>query len=544
MSDPELILANGHVYTVDARRSEAEAVVVRRGRITAVGTTAEALACRGPETRVVDLEGRLVLPGFIDAHMHPMGALSDLYEPSLRGVRSVDECLDRVAAFLAQHPGTPFVTAWSWSTALLDEAELTAERLDRVVPDRPAMLYDEGGHTVWVNSATLRIAGVSASGPDASGLLRESAISKVERALPRRPVSEHVEGLTHFQRDVAGPLGLTTVQESVVRPGDPLLEAYEELQARGELTVRTCASLWVEEDLPLGEQLDALVAERSLHAGPLVCAGCAKFFADGVVEGHTAYLSEDYADRPGYRGEPVWPAARLAEASAAAAQAGFQLHYHAIGDAAVGTALDAVASARRVVDPPPARSLVTHLQLVDHADIRRMVQLDVVALPQPYWFAKDDMYREVQVPYLGQPRADLEYPMRSLWERGVKVASASDYPVVASPDPIRGIRHGVLRSSPEAEDRDGDALWPEERVTVEQMIESFTINGAYANFLEEETGSIEVGKSADLVVLSEDILELDPRRISEARVLLTLFRGVPAYAEPPFDDLPEGERPA
>ncbi|HTX69936.1 MAG TPA: amidohydrolase [Thermoleophilia bacterium] len=544
MADPELILTNGRVYTVDPRRSEAEAVVVRHGRIAAVSTATEALAQRGPQTRVVDLDGRLVLPGFIDAHMHPMGALSDLYEPSLRGVRTVDECLDRVAAFLAEHPGTPFVTGWSWSTALLDEAELTAERLDRVVPDRPAVLYDEGGHTVWVNGATLKRADVSASAPDASGILREGAISLIERALPRRPVSECSEGLLHFQRDVAAPFGLTTVQESVVRPGDPLLEAYEELQARAELTVRTCVSLWVEEDLPLRDQLAALAAERSRHSGPLVRAGCAKFFADGVVEGHTAYLHDEYADRPGYRGEPIWPADHLAEASAAAAKAGFQLHYHAIGDAAVGAALDAIAFARRAVDPPPARSLVTHLQLVDPADIQRMAELDVVALPQPYWFAKDDMYHEVQVPYLGQPRADVEYPMRSLWGHGVRVASASDYPVVASPDPIRGIRHGALRSSPEAGDSESDALWPEERVTVVQMIESFTINGAYANFLEDETGSIEVGKSADLLVLSDDILELGPRRISEARVLLTLFRGMPVHAEPPFDAIREGETPA
>jgi predicted amidohydrolase YtcJ len=542
MPEPELILISGRVYTVDPGRSEAEAIVIRGGRIAAVGTNDEALAQRGRRSHVVDLGGRLVLPGFIDSHMHPaVAALSDLYEPSLRGVRTVDECLDRVAAFLAEHPDTPFVTGWSWSTALLDEVALTAERLDRAVPDRPAALYDEGGHTVWVNSAMVRLAGVSASEPDASGILREGAIAPVERALPPRPVNEYVEGLLHFQRDVAGPLGLTTVQESVVRAGDPLLEAYEVLQRRDELTVRACASLWIEEDLPLAEQLEALVVERSRHTESLVRAGCAKFFVDGVVEGHTAYLGEDYADRPGYRGEPVWSAERLAEASAAASRSGFQLHYHTIGDAAVGAALDAVAAARGTVDPPPARSLVTHLQLVDPTDIRRMSALGVVALPQPYWFAEDDMYHEVQVPYLGRPRADREYPMRSLWREGVVVASASDYPVVASPDPIRGIRHGALRSSPEGKDGETGVLWPEERVTVEQMIESFTINGAYANHLDRETGSLEAGKSADLVVLSEDLLELDPRDLTRARVLLTLFRGVPTHAEPPFDDLPGGE---
>lgn len=536
MTGSDLTLVNGVVHTVDAKRTVAEAIVVRSGRIVLVGSTAAALARSGADARVVDLEGRAVLPGFTDAHMHPgAGALSELFEPSLRGARSADECLDVITAFLEEHPAAPFVIAWSWSAALVDESELTAEHLDRAVPDRPVVLYDEGGHTVWVNNATLRLAGVSASTQDPSGLLREGAIASVERALPRRTAAECTAALLHFQRSVAGPFGLTTVQESVVRPGDPLLDVYEELQARDQLTMRVCISLWVEEDLPLDDQLAALRSELARHTGPLVHAGCAKFFVDGVVEGHTALLTEDYADRPGYRGEPVWPGDRLAEASAQAARAGFQLHYHAIGDAAVSAALDAVEFARRTVDPPPARSLITHLQLVEPSDMKRMTALDVVALPQPYWFAKDDMYREIQVPYLGKARADREYPMRSFQEQGVTVASASDYPVVAEPDPLLGIRQGVLRSTP----GENDPLWPEERVSVDDMIESFTISGAYANLLEHETGSIEAGKSADLVVLSKDIRELDPDRIGEARVLLTVFRGRTVYARPPFENLAE-----
>ena len=548
MSAADLVLINGVLYTVDPRRSVAQAVAIRDGRIDAVGTTSEILSCAGPETIVVDLGGRLVLPGFIDAHMHPMGTASDLFEPSLRGCASAAECVQRIERFVADHPSTPFVTAWGWSAALLDEAELTATRLDEGVADRPVALYDEGGHTMWVNSAALDLAGVSAATADPeggvierradgapSGLLREAPVMWVERALPQRPVEQWVEALLHFQRDVAAPLGLTTVQEAVVRPGASLLEAYEDLQAWGLLTVRACVSLWIEEDLALAEQIEALVAERARHTGPLVRARCAKLFADGVVEGHTALLKQEYADRPGYRGEPSWPPERLAAASVAAAQAGFQLHYHAIGDAAVALSLDAIAAARSATEGV-ARSLITHLQLVDPGDLRRFAELDVVALPQPYWFTKDAMYHEVQVPYLGLPRADLEYPMRSFWDEAAVVASASDYPVVSSPDPLLGIQRGVLRGAGDSDQVD-DMLWPDERVSVQRMIESFTINGAHANFLESETGSIEVGKAADLVVLSENILELPPERVSEARVLLTLFGGVPVHVQAPFDEL-------
>jgi hypothetical protein len=455
----------------------------------------------------------------------------------------------RIESFVADHPSTPFVTAWGWSAALVDEAELTAARLDEGVADRPVALYDEGGHTMWVNSAALAVARISAltSDPEGgvierradgapSGLLREAPVMWVERALPQRSAEQWVEALVHFQRDVAGPLGLTTVQEAVVRPGDGLLVAYEDLQARGQLTVRACVSLWIEEDLPLEEQIEALVAERARHTGPLVQARCAKLFADGVVEGHTAFLKQEYADRPGYRGEPSWSPERLAAASVAAARAGFQLHYHAIGDAAVALSLDAIAAARLATDRPVARSLITHLQLVDPGDLKRLAEFDVVALPQPYWFAKDELYRGVQVPYLGLPRADFEYPMRSFWDEGVVVASASDYPVVSRPDPLLGIQRGMLRGGSDSDQVD-DMLWPEERVSVEQMIESFTINAAYANFLEAETGSVEIGKAADLVVLDENILEVPPENVSEARVLLTLFGGVPVHVETPFDDL-------
>ncbi len=456
----DLILTNGIVYTVDAARSRHEAVAVTDGRIAAVGTAAEVGELAGPRTRVVDLGGRLLLPGFVDSHMHASSAVEDLYEVSLSECTSIRECVDAVARFAAERPELPFIRGFGWSDSYVPRLGPAAADLDAVVPDRPVILHDDSYHSVWLNSAGFQLAGIAGSTPDPSngvierlddgspsGTLREGPAYVADQAFPPYTAAQAREGIRHFMRTVAGPNGLTTVQDAGLRPGrDGALEAYELLQAAGELTTRFCLSIWLAEDRPLEPQIAAAVEERARHTGPLVSAAWAKLFPDGVVEGHTAYLKEPYADQPGFCGEPLWTPAAMTEASVAAARAGFRLHYHCIGDAATAMSLDAIAAARAACGGDIGRSLITHLQVVDLADLPRFSELGVVAVPQPYWFRKEELYHARQVPYLGLERADREYPMRSFWEHGVVVSVGERLPGAAGPRPDG--RHPARRPAP------------------------------------------------------------------------------------------------
>jgi hypothetical protein len=554
--EADLILTNGRICTVDAGRSQMEALAVKHGRIAALGSAVEAAEWSGPRTRTVDLGGRLVLPGFSDAHMHPSFATGELFEVRLADCLSVEECLDRVKRFAAEHPELAAIRGGGWYPTMVPMDGMTAEALDRAVPDRPACIHDDNVHAQWVNSELLRRAGVGREDPgwagavverlpDGSpkGLLHE-AFPWVERALPQYTVEQRSEALRHFQRELAGRYGTTLVHEAGLHPWETMLDAYRRLEDADELTARFCLDVMLDPDLPLGEQLEAAAEMRARFTGPLVRVAGVKLFVDGVIETHTACLAEPYADRPDFRGVPIWEPVRLVEASVAAAAAGFQLHYHTIGEAAVSLAVDAIAAARGgdgegarqgPSGAASARDIITHVQLVAPDDYARMAALGVTAAVQPYWFTKDPDYYRALHRLVGE-RAARQFPMASFLRAGVAVAGGSDYPVSPPPDPLLAIQRGVLRRDPTAEIENTE-LWPEEAVDVETMLATFTIAGARANFLEHETGSLELGKSADLVVLSEDILELPPERIHESEVRLTLFRGAPVFAAPEYAGL-------
>jgi predicted amidohydrolase YtcJ len=532
-----LVLRNGYIYTVDGRRTVTEAVAIQDGKFLCVGSNSEVSKYIGKETRVIDLEKRMVLPGFIDSHCHPAyGAAHELFDIMFTGLNSIEEYKKAIRDFAAEHPDAKFIKGRGWKNTLFGKAGPDKRIIDEIVPGIPVALDDDGGHATWVNSLTLKLAGITketrnprggmierdpATG-EATGTLREGAAHLIADLFPDYTVEQLMQALEAYQK-MAAQFGITTAHDAAVDAGGNDFNAYENLEREDRLAMRFRASLFVDPQKGL-EQVKPLVVEREKSRGELFQANGAKIYIDGVVEGGTAYLKEPYRHLANFRGVPRWDTDKLNRMCAELDKNKFQIHVHSIGDAATEMILDAFAYAAAENGRRDSRNLITHLQLVDPHDIPRFKALAVVAVPQPYWFMKDDYYYNIQVPYLGLKRADAEYPMESFFKAGVVVASSSDYAVTIPCDPLRAIQIGMTRTVPGVTDPK-EALWPAERATLAQMIASFTINGAYANFLENTTGSIEVGKTADLIVLDQNLFHVPVEEISKAKVILTLFAG-------------------
>jgi predicted amidohydrolase YtcJ len=539
----DLILENAAVYTVDELRSWAQAVAICGDRIVYVGSNAGAKQFKNRSSVVMDLAGSMVLPGFCESHAHPVGATDMVLSANLYRLRSVEEYAAAVTEFAAQHPEMPFIRGAGWNNALFPPGGPDKTTLDALARERPVCLRSEDGHSYWCNSKALDMAGVGPETPnpeggvierygttsEPNGTLREiAAMELMNPILPDYTAQDRKTGLLAYQ-EMAAASGLTMTHDA---HADDVIDAYQLLTADELFTHRFRGSLLVDPDKG-PEQVQTLAEVRARHRGRCFQANAAKVFVDGVIEGETAYLLDPYAHRPDYRGELLWDLDNLKRVCAALDREGFQIHVHAIGDAATRDTLDAFEFAKQVNGRRDARHMITHLQIVAPEDIPRFAELGIVGLPQPFWFMKDAYYWNLQLPYLGKARADAEYPMRSFIEAGVVMASGSDFPVTVPNDPLTGIQTGVTRalpgttSDPDAVLAHGESgvLWPEERVSLDDMIASFTINGAYANFLEAETGSLEVGKIADVIVLDRNLFEIPVDEISSASVLLTLFEG-------------------
>ena len=541
----DLVIENSYIYTVDAKNPLVEAMAVKGKTIVYVGKNAGVKMWIGKDTQVIDMKGRLVLPGLIDSHAHVMSGVSDIYDVSLYGIGSTAEYQQVIADFLVNKPGLTALQGAGWINAVFGPKGPTAAMLDAVVQDIPAVLHSEDGHSAWVNSRTFELVGINASTPDPAGgiierddqgkplgTLRESAMDLVARVIPPYTTEQLIEGLTYFQ-DFAHSLGMTAVYIPDLPNRDQNgLQALHDFESSGEMSIRFPTAIGVnpEDDISV---VDQIVQKQKAEAGGNFEIIAAKIFMDGVLEGMTAYLEQPYTIRPDYRGELLWDPQKYNELCAALDKAGIQIHVHSIGDAATRLTLDGFDYARQQNGKRDSRNMVTHLQLVNPEDIKRFAKLGVIAVPQPYWFVRDTYYNQA-VEYVGQRRADRQYPMKSFFDEGVVVASASDYPVSWPPDPMLAIEIGITRTVPQGSEIYVDPdftndLNPSEDATLKQMIASFTINGAYAAFKEHEIGSLEVGKKADFIVLDQNLFKINPKQIHMTTVLLTFFEGQEVY---------------
>lgn len=543
----DLVLTGAPVYTMDAARSWADAVAVRAGRIAFVGTEAGARAWIGPKTRVLNLPGRMVLPSFQDAHVHPVSGGIELGQCNLHDLETAEEILAKVRSCAAEGAGHPWLVGGGWTLTAFPKGAPTKEALDAIVPDRPAVLDAADGHSAWVNSKALQLAGVSSSTPDPvggrierdpatkapTGTLRESAVDLVEHLVPHPTPEERLAGL---RRAVAffNELGITAVGEANAGEGAagagarPTLEAYREAERRGELTVRVVAALLAEPSRG-PEQVDDLVKLRAEFMSARIKPIAAKIFADGVIEPRTAAMLEPYLDSPGWRGEPNFSAERLNPLVARLVEARFNVHVHAIGDRAVRMTLDALEAARPKQGDRALRPQIAHLEVIHPDDVPRFRALGVIANFQPLWAYADDYIVDLTVPGIGPERSRWLYPIGSVARSGAVVAFGSDWSV-SSPNPLEAIEVAMTRQALTEPKR--PAMLPEEAIDLPTALAAYTIGSAYALDHETETGSLEVGKAADLVVLSANLFSVPPARIHEQKVLLTLLDGIPVYRSP------------
>jgi predicted amidohydrolase YtcJ len=540
-TEADLLIVGAPVYTADPARPWADAVAVRAGRVAAAGPEREVAALRGPATRVLRLDGGLVLPGFQDAHVHTAAgglelAQCDLHEVEPEGYAAA------VARYAAGHPGVPWVLGGGWVMDAFGTAGPHLATLDAVVADRPVLLESTDGHSAWVNSRALELAGITRATPDPprgrierdaagepTGALHEAAVGLVGDLAPEPDQAgweAAIErGQAHLHR-----LGITAWQDAAVGP--EMLAAYRTLAERGRLTGRAVAALrWEVED---GQAQLAGLAERR-RAGTVgrLRASAVKIFADGVFENRTAAMLEPYLDgdgRPtGNLGIGMLGAEELAEVVTALDGEGFDVHVHAIGDRAVRDTLDAFQAAAAANGRRGARHQIAHLQFVHPDDRPRFRRLGVVANAQPFWSCLDGYMRELTLPFLEPERAGWQYPWASLRRAGAVLAFGSDW-TVSTANPLEEIEVAVHRVAPG--DPDGDPFLPDERVDLPTALDAFTTGSAYALGLEAETGSVTPGKLADLAVLDRDPFDPSAGPIGDTRVLATLVEGEPVHADP------------
>jgi predicted amidohydrolase YtcJ len=535
---PDLILSGGRVHTVDAARPHAEAVAVAGGRIVAVGDDREVLALAGPSTDVVRLEGRTVLPGFQDAHLHFAHGGTASLTCNLYDTTTPEEHAAAITAYAAAHPDATWIVGGGWSMDDFGGPMPTAAMLDAVVPDRPAMLWTRDGHSAWVNTAALAAAGITAATPDPtggvidrdtagapSGTLQESAIRLVDDLVPPMSQSDWEAGIVRAQAELHA-LGITACQEA--RLDAELFAPYCAVAERGELTMRTEANLWWDPERG-DEQLEELL-ERRAHGtvGRLRIRG-AKLFQDGVVESYTAAMLDPYHDAgvaTGTTGISLFEPDRLRRDVATLDSHGFQVHIHAIGDRAVRECLDAFEHAQRTNGARDARFHIAHVEFVHPVDLARFAALGVVANVTPYWAVRSGYVENLTLPFISETAAALIYPFGSIVRAGGRLAFGSDW-TVSTPDPLLQIEVAVNRRRPGyAQD---SVLLPDERLDVAAAVAAATLGSAYVNHLDEVTGSIEAGKLADLVVLDRDVFDRGAGEIHEARVALTLVEGETVY---------------
>jgi predicted amidohydrolase YtcJ len=524
----DLLITNANIWTVDPSRPKAEAVAVLGDRIVAVGSNAEVESWRGPRTHVIEAGGKLLLPGFNDAHVHFVSGGLQLDSIQLNDATSKEEFARRIAERARNTRKGEWITGGDWDeTKWNPPVYPTKELIDPLTPDTPVFVSRYDGHMVLANSVALRLAGITAKTPDPpggvivrdaqgnpTGALKDAAMDMAAKVIPSLSHDQRLSAV-HRAMQHALSLGVTSVQN--MDPDYADIAVYSELLERGELKVRIYAA-------PLITDVDDQVKIGIRHAfgGSFLRIGAVKAFADGSLGSRTAYFYEPYLDQPDTRGllsDEMHPISLMRDRMMRADAAGLQICTHAIGDEGISTILDIYSEIEKAHGPADRRFRIEHAQHMAAKDFDRFAQLGVIASVQPYHAIDDGRFAEARI---GHDRASRTYAFRTFLNHGVRLAFGTDWDV-APLNPMLGIYAAVTRATLDGKNPNG--WFPEQKLTVTEAVEAYTMGSAYAEFQENQKGSITSGKLADMVLLDRDIFAIPPEQIRDTKVVTTIVGG-------------------
>lgn len=530
----DLIIYNGDIRTMDPLKPRVTALASRGGRIVALGDDAMIRAMATRATRLIDAGKRLVLPGFQDTHIHLQeSGTRHAFDLDLEGIFTVAELQNELRAFAAKHPKRTWLKGHGWYSGVFNDKTLTRLVLDEAVPDRAVFLSSSDYHSAIVNSKACELIGLNASVKDPengyfsrdgkgvpTGMLNEAAMEFAHDRMPKTTDAEYEEGVRWGQRH-ANAHGFTGVLDALVT--DRHLRVYSALDKRGELTVRVASTALVEPSDTVDGALERINGFRRDYRSDMLKVHSAKFFLDGVFENRTAAMIDGYKDEAGGNAAVMFGENHIRELFIAFDAARFQIHCHVIGDKAVRVALDGLEAAHAVNGAWPSLHQLAHVQLVRPEDIVRFGKLGAWANMQTLWARNEPSVTDVAVPMSGPELAPYIYPFRSLIDAGAGFALSSDWGVsTLNPFPI--IQTAVTRQPPER-GRDHPVFLPEQRLTLDECIKGYTVNAAAAAWRSADTGTLEIGKYCDAIILDRNVFDLDVHEIFNTRVDLTLLAG-------------------
>ena len=534
----DTIVLHGRVYTGNAKQPWAQAVAIRGAKIVAVGSDIEVERMRAEGTKIIDAAGRLVLPGFVDSHIHFMDGSLSLGRVNLEGAKDASDIQQRLREYASTHSGDGWILGRGWNYAMFGPEALPHKKyLDEIFPNRPVFLEGYDGHTYWANSKALALAGITRETPDppngaivrdpksgeATGALKESAQDLVAKMVPKPSRAEKLLALRAGIK-WANEHGLTRVHSA---GGDfEALDLYDELRRHGDLTLRFYIAYFLDPPRLRPQDLEAIENARKKFHDDWIDAGAVKFMVDGVVESHTAAMLEPYTDDSSLKGKLFWEPSNYKSAVAELDKRGLQFFTHAIGEYGVRTALDAYENAEEHNHTRDRRPRIEHIETIAPADIPRFGKLGIIASMQPLHSYPDSNTLNVWARNVGPDRASRAWSWKSISDAGGRLAFGSDWPVVTL-NPWEGVQTAVTRQTTDGKPEAG--FVPGQRLTVAQVIEGYTLGAAFAGRREKSEGSLEVGKLADLIVVSQNVLEIVPQKLADTKVLTTIVGGKLVY---------------